>query len=202
MPGVAYDGQFLPGNRGASQLGRLKVLAYPGPASRELNPYTWLLYSHMGSQVEVGEFDLRHALRGAYDIIHLHWPELPLNTGSSTAALARVTKEVAILGHLRARGAKIVWTIHNFASHDQLHPTLEPWFWQQLVRKLDGYISLSNYGLSAAQERFPALHRLPGFVVPHGHYRGEYRVDASIDPRRALNLPRDARVILFFGKIR
>jgi beta-1,4-mannosyltransferase len=187
---------------GVTAAEKLKVLACPGLAARELNPYTWLLYSQMKAQAEVREFSMRNALRGHYDIVHLHWPELPLNAGSLPAALAGAMQLFTVLRYLRARGAKIVWTIHNLASHDQRHPRLETWFWQQFVRMLDGYICLTNYGRSAAEQRFPALRRLPGFVIPHGHYRDEYLVDAAADPRRALNLPHDARVILFFGKIR
>jgi beta-1,4-mannosyltransferase len=180
----------------------LRVLAYPGPANRGSNPYTSLLYSHMGHQVEVSEFCLKRGLRGHFDIVHLHWPELPLNATSSAAAFLRVMKQIAILVRLRRNGAKVVWTVHNLASHDQRHPALESWFWHEFLKQLDGYICLTNHGRLAAQERFPALRSLPAFVIPHGHYRGEYPVDLSVDPRHALHLPNDARVILFFGKLR
>jgi len=103
----------------------------------------------------------------------------------------------------RAQGVRTIWTIHNLFAHEQLYPKLEAWFWKTFINRLDGYISLSKVGMELAQERLPQLRKLPGFVIPHGHYRGEYPDHISCQEARAsLGIPPASRVVLFFGKIR
>jgi glycosyltransferase involved in cell wall biosynthesis len=68
---------------------------------------------------------------------------------------------------------------------------------------LDGYFSLSRSGQEAACERFPQLGSIPGFVVPHGHYRDAYpnRIGKS-QARSELGIPPTARVFTFVGQVR
>jgi glycosyltransferase involved in cell wall biosynthesis len=71
------------------------------------------------------------------------------------------------------------------------------------TRRLDGVISLSAAGVDALRDAFPALARVPTFVVPHGHYRAAYPAPVPrAAARRALDLPPDAPVILHFGVLR
>ena len=179
----------------------LKILAYPGLGARHGNPYTWLLYSNMPCQVD--DFNVRRACFGRYTILHLHWPESDLN-GSSTAVAAylRLSRRFFAIDCMRARGTKVFWTVHNLGAHERRHPLLERWFWRELLGRLDGYIALTEGGRAEAMKRFPLLHNLPGFVVPHGHYRGEYPEAPAVDSRAALGLARDAKIVLFFGQIR
>ncbi len=103
----------------------------------------------------------------------------------------------------RQRDVKIVWTVHNLSSHEQIHPGLEAEFWNNFTNRVDGYITLSKTGLEVVQEHFPKLKRVPGFVIPHGHYRGEYPDTLSRQSaREQLGIANSAKVVLFFGKIR
>ena len=182
----------------------MRVLARPAFSSRQENPYNWLLYTYMKDLgVCVNEFSWQHAIANNHKIWHLHWPELPLNNQNFLKALIKTQALLLQIDWARSRGTQIVWTVHNLAAHEQFYPQLETWFWQAFIRRIDGYISLSNAGMEAAQQRFPALKNLPGFVIPHGHYRGEY--EDGISPaaaRAALGLPMSAKVLLFFGRIR
>ena len=108
----------------------------------------------------------------------------------------------SLMDALRVRGTKIIWTVHNLKAHEGQHPRLEQWFWPAFTKRLDGYIALTSSGQTVARERFANLDRLKGFVIPHGHYRGEYPLDAGIDARRELGIAPQARVFLFFGQIR
>ena len=56
--------------------------------------------------------------------------------------------------------------------------------------------------MRSAREKFTELRNLPGTVVPHGHYRGEYPDDSREDCRQQLGIPSNAKVVLFFGWIR
>jgi glycosyltransferase involved in cell wall biosynthesis len=55
----------------------------------------------------------------------------------------------------------------------------------------------------AAQESFPHLRSLPGFVVPHGHYRqADPQTVTRESARQQLGIELDVNVILSFGRIR
>lgn len=182
----------------------MQVLARPAFSSRKENPYNWLLYTYMKDLgVGVDEFSLKCAIASNYKICHLHWPELPLNNRNLLKALIKAQALLLQLDWARSRGAKTLWTVHNLAAHEQFYPQLEAWFWKAFLQRLDGYITLSQAGMEAAQKRFPQLKNLPGFVIPHGHYRGEYEDDISPQAARmALGIPASAKVVLFFGRIR
>jgi glycosyltransferase involved in cell wall biosynthesis len=180
----------------------MRVLAYPGVEVGESNnPYTRLLYGNMRASVD--SFSYSRAIRQRYDILHIHWPEWELNVWRNPLiVLSRLRLKLVLIDVMRARGAKLVWTVHNLKAHDGLHPRIERWFWREFIKRLDGYIALTTGGRAAAQERFPALQHIPGFVIPHGHYRGVYCSEGESSVRHELGLPPEARVILFFGQIR
>jgi len=179
----------------------MKVLAYPGFNQREINPYTRLLYGPMAA--EVSDFSHRGALAAHYDIFHLHWPEWELNSVvNPIEAALRLRLKLLLIDSMRARGTKLIWTVHNLKAHDGLHPRLERWFWNAFTKRVDGYIALTESGRAAAKEHFPNLERVSGYVVNHGHYRDEYPHDSSENARDELGLSRSARVALFFGQIR
>lgn len=179
----------------------MRVLASPGLGAREWNPYTWLLYSQLACRVD--EFSYKRAAWHSYEIAHFHWPETPLNTASPEFIIKmKLCRDLFFIEKLRHRGSKMFWTVHNLGAHESLHPELENWYWDRFTAKLDAFIALTQTGLAAARERFPRLRRIPGFVIPHGHYRDEYSMRPRTDCRRDLNLPPGAKVILFFGKIR
>jgi len=175
----------------------MRILAWPNDST---NPYTPLLYSEMGSSVSVDEFSAQKLLH-RYAVWHIHWPESLLNIRNRSKAAFKLAGLFAAVDYLRWRGAKIIWTMHNFRAHDALHPSLEAHFWRLFIPRVDGAISLSETGLSLAKAKFPALRLVPTAVIPHGHYRDEYP-QSNVDGRAALGIPPRARVILFFGAVR
>lgn len=174
------------------------------PASAPANPYTQLLYAAVRELgVEVEEFAPERLARGAYDVWHLHWPDGLLSKPGPATATAKVATLGAMLELAGARGIRRVWTVHNLRAHDQLHPRLERRFWPMLTRRLDGYISLSDTVRDQAIERFPALRKLPGFVIPIGNLRGAYpaRLTRS-QARTSLGIAENALVLVHLGQIR
>jgi beta-1,4-mannosyltransferase len=180
------------------------VLAQPAFNNRHFNPYNWLLYTGMQKLgIPVAEFSPRQLFHKPHQVWHLHWPELVLNDQNGLKAFIKAQILLLQLRYAKIRGTKIVWTVHNLGSHNRFHPRLEHWFWNAFTHQLDAYISLSEGGIDAAQSQFSALKSIPGFVIPHGHYRGEY--PNSVTPqaaRAALGIPNSKQVILFFGRIR
>jgi len=180
----------------------LRIIAWPASKNRERNPYNHLLYSHMKG-VRVDEFSVERLLRNRYDVWHIHWPESFLNFEATAVTAALKSQAILnLMDFAHRRGSKIIWTVHNLATHEGRFPKLERWLWAAFLSRIDGYISLSESGLIAAQQKFPQLRNLPTYVVPHGHYRGEYPTGGDSDRRRCLGIARNAKVVLFFGTIR
>lgn len=162
------------------------------------NPYTGMVYSHLPADVEVDGWP--GDLRRKYSVWHMHWPDSLLNIPNRFYAAYKVAGMFATIDFLKARGTKIVWTMHNFASHEALHPGLERWFWKHFIPRVDGAISLSEAGLAMGEARFPRLREVPTTVIPHGHYRSVY--PPARGSRQALGIPEKARVAMFFGAVR
>jgi beta-1,4-mannosyltransferase len=182
----------------------LRVLAWPGLGARAINPYTWLLYSHLASLgARVEEFSVPRALRGGYDILHVHWPEKALAAASWVEGLAGALAALITLDAARAHGARVVWTAHNAQPHEARHPRLERWFWRAFIRRVDAVIHLSAAGRQTVEAAFPALADRPSAVIPHGHYRGSYPDTVSGgEARAALGVPAGAPVAAFIGMVR
>lgn len=176
----------------------MRVLAWP--VHSPTNPYTPLLYSHLGPDVDVEEFSAKRAIQ-KYSVWHVHWPESLLNIRNPWHAASKLAGFFAALDCLRARGAKLVWTVHNCRPHERLHPSMEERFWPTFVPRVDAIISLSPTGLAIALDSFPQFRQLPSTVIPLGHYRSEYPPHDP-DARKALGIPSQARVVLFVGAIR
>jgi glycosyltransferase involved in cell wall biosynthesis len=181
---------------------RLRILARPARSSLKHNPYTSVLYEEVQKAgLSVFEYRPYRAPFGRWDVLHVHWPE---SVFDHTLAEALPTTESLLFGvrRARARGAKLLWTVHNLRTHEHLHSRLEERFMRRFISELDGVVALTNTGLEAARERFPGLARKPAWIVPHPHYRGQYPDD--IDRRVAkerLGLAEGTRVMLVFGRM-
>lgn len=192
------------GGDGSSDAEPLRVLGVPAFSNRELNPYNALLYQAMiRTGVVVDELTPRNLVGGRYDIVHVHWPEHLFSAPGGGRTMFQAIAFIAVVSWLRWRGTKMVWTVHNVVGHQRSHRWLETRMWRWFVNRVDGYIALSHGGREAALTRYPTLACRPGFVIPHGHYRGAYpdTIDRD-DARTVLRLPRNANVVCFFGAIR
>jgi glycosyltransferase involved in cell wall biosynthesis len=163
-----------------------------------------LLYEgieRLGAQVD--EFSVPQLLSHRYDIWHIHWPEHFLNVRRGWQAALRAWGIPALMDAVHALGTRIVWTGHNLRAHEGGGTKLEEMFWRRFIDRLDGFISLSNCGLELIYYQHPTLRNVPCFVIPHGHYCGEYPVRYTrAQARQVLGLHGNGPVILFFGTIR
>lgn len=180
----------------------MRILAQP--AFKSSNPYTRTIYQPMTKLgVVVDEFSPVRLLLGNYDIWHRHWPDRSLNHLSRVKVFCKVLAAILCTLIARFKGTRIVWTVHNLETHEKFYPRLERWYWRFFIRTLDGYISLSETALLAAQKKFPELSLLPGFVVPHSNYRDRYDDSLTFsEARNRLNLRSSDKVILLIGKLR
>lgn len=182
----------------------MKVIALPAFKNKGVNPYNALLYENLiALGVEVNEFSAWKLVINRYDIWHIHWPELVINTPSYLMASLRARAFLSLLEVARKKGIKIVWTVHNLRSHERFHPKLEERFWEHFLNMIDAHISLTVKGQEELFKTYPQLRHVPGFVIPHGHYRDVYPNEISREQARALlGIPEDSKVILFIGQIR
>lgn len=74
---------------------------------------------------EVTAFSRRCAFRGRFDLLHVHWPEVIISARNMRPrSVLRISANLAALAWLKARGAKIAWTVHNLSPHDSSPNTL------------------------------------------------------------------------------
>ena len=182
----------------------LRILALPAYRNRRFNPYSAALYEKVaraGCLVE--EFSPAKLLLERWDIWHIHWPDLLTSDFSTLCSLKRAVGFLALLPIAKLRGIRIVWTIHNLRAHDVRYPWLHALCLRCFVRAVDGYLSLTATARDQALQQYPQLRRIPGSVTPHGHYRDVYPAGLTREAaRRALDLPLEDKVFVFFGLVR
>jgi glycosyltransferase involved in cell wall biosynthesis len=183
----------------------LRVAAFPAGRPGLSNPFAALYAGALRDEgAIVDDFRVAALFRGRYDIVHVHWPEWVLDARSRRRAVTFL----AALAWARRRGARVVWTVHNLAHHERdlagaTGRRFSDQLWDRFFGLVDGFFSLTENGVAATREAFPALRSTPAFVVPHGHYRAVYpNVVTEAAARAHLGIASGARVCLFFGQVR
>jgi glycosyltransferase involved in cell wall biosynthesis len=163
----------------------LRIWCFPGEENRLSNPYTAILVTQLrrlGHTVSSPGWLRRFT--GRCDVIHLHWPQKVVRA-SLFGSLRTIAVWSAFLALQKARGAKIVWTMHNVASHEGERPKLERFWMKHLIARLSGIHALSQDSLEQARAHYPALAALPALVAPHWTYSDAYpqpNPDARVTP--------------------
>lgn len=182
------------------------------PDWREGNPYQQLLadvLTPLGVEVVFPKgyrrgMPLSRALlpRPRVDLLHLHWPTPYLRSDQTFMRGVYCLRTLADIALVRKAGIPVVWTVHNLVTHDTPTPQLERWFSSRLAALVDGLIVHSE---TAAQEvvRELGAPREKISVIPHGPLRDAYGAPPSrAEARKALNLPEDVPLAMFFGLVR
>jgi glycosyltransferase involved in cell wall biosynthesis len=182
----------------------LKVLV--SPVRMPGNPYIDLLQAEVAAQpgVSLTGYTRREIARTSWDVVHLHWPEWLVRTGSEPQAWADAAIGLSLLATARARGARVAWTAHDLRPHDTQGSRVLRWFMDRFAAQVDCLFALSERSRAAVMAEYPRLRPRVTAIVPHGHYRNVYPDPGTsvVDARRALGLPDEADVVLFFGQVR
>ncbi|WP_328295151.1 glycosyltransferase family 4 protein [Kineococcus sp. NBC_00420] len=180
---------------------RLLVHLHPAPDRDMVNPYLSMLVAGLRSEgVEVVELGTREF--DDTSVVHVHWPEMPLNAAKLQWTLRRLKNLFAALVSARRHGVPVVWTVHNLRAHDGRRPALQRLLWQVFPRLVDGWISLSRSGIEPTEVAFPALRGKPRAVVAHGTYAGVIGHPDRSASRSGLGLPQEARILGLVGRIK
>ncbi|WP_395337301.1 hypothetical protein WBP06_22250 [Novosphingobium sp. BL-8H] len=150
------------------------IWSFPGEENRRSNPYTSTLIDELrklGHTAFSPSWPQR--VLGRCDIVHLHWPQKVVQD-SLLLSLRSITLWLTFLALQKARGARIVWTVHNVASHEALRPRLERWWMLRLLGLVDGVHALSADSLREARTIYPAIAKKEYLIAPHWTYAGAY----------------------------
>ncbi len=176
------------------------------------NPYQALTYSALNGVDEVAvpvadifEAPLARDPGGRLDgrVLHLHWVN-PIAQQSPVleVAVARVERFKSKLLELKARGVKVVWTIHNTVPHELNHYFLELEVCQFLAREAD----LVHIMSAATPQLVDDYYRIPAdkiVQIEHPAYNGVYpQVLDREHARTRLGLSDAQLSYVFFGAIR
>jgi glycosyltransferase involved in cell wall biosynthesis len=182
----------------------VKVLAFPAFKNKSSNPYNYLLYSGIENEgVEVHEFSFKRCLSLNYDLIHIHWPELYLNSNYMIKAFIYSFMLVFCLYFSKIFGKKIVWTIHNLKPHNVKYKGLNKLFWPCYLRLVDGVISLSKANEKLFFDKFTFKQKINNVVIYHGLYDNYYENNVThSDARKHFSIEAYKKVALFIGQIK
>lgn len=175
-----------------------------------LNPYSNMLYLHPRAAgwkvIETSQLQrlLGHLRRlTAGDVFHVQW-SWPLfkSTGTSADAAAAVDAFCEAVKRCRERGVRLLWTVHNLASHDSQFMELESRFNNFMGRSADVILQLNDYTEHVCREDF-SIGDAQFVTIRHSSYQGVYSDEVSAAAaRRALGVDQSDAVIGFLGQVR
>lgn len=150
------------------------VWSFPGEENLRSNPYTATLVRELRALgLTVATPGWLGRLLGRCNIVHLHWPQKVIQP-SLAASLRSTSMWLVFLTLQKARGARIVWTLHNVQSHEAHHPKLEQWWMRRFLRLVDGVHAMSETSLAEAEAIYPAVASKMPLVAPHWTYGNAY----------------------------
>jgi glycosyltransferase involved in cell wall biosynthesis len=142
---------------------------------------------------------------GRHDIIHIHWIDPFVRSGSNNVDLKNAYSLVRDLVFCALHGSKIVLTIHNLIGHDSNSPKLEIAI-QTLLASISSRIIIHCESARHELElcyRWAPIIKSKIRVINHGSFIRNYRNTITKDEARTrLSIPPEKTVLLFFGQIR
>ncbi|MTD12750.1 glycosyltransferase [Nakamurella sp. YIM 132087] len=126
------------------------------------NPYLAQLWDSIGGQVVPLTFSWRDAVLGRFDVLHVHWPELLLRSGSPLKRWLRRVLLLVVLLRIRTGPRALVRTVHNLRPHEEGNRTE-----RALLRLFDRWTTLFVTLVPSTPLPVPGAARA---VIAHGDY--------------------------------
>ncbi|MBF6063312.1 glycosyltransferase family 4 protein [Nocardia terpenica] len=185
----------------------LKILVAHLDSPSGGNPDLPLLYSAVraAGDVIVEPFSTFALLRERWDVVHIYWPEWCIRRDRGTAVMAAdAARILTLLGSVRRRGTKVVWSLNNLRPHEVDGIGLVDGFLSAFTRLVDLVVCSSQSLLDEFLQEYSALRRVESRIIRPGSYRGVYPDDdvSTAEARTKLDLPADARILLSLGMVR
>lgn len=147
------------------------------------NPFVDQFVDSITPAASVERFSWPTALRGDYDLLHVHWPEVL--TRGTEPALVRARRVIRLAIRLRLTRTPLVQTVHNLSPHDP-GGRLDRFLLGLLDRATTRFVVMSQ-----THQRMLAPRQVD--LIAHPHYRDAYPA-SDATPRY--------RAALFFGMLR
>lgn len=102
--------------------GPLTVLESFGPPHGRTNPYLVQLFASFPDRIHAEYFSWGRALRGDYDVLHVHWPEVMVRGSDRLRTVLRCGAFLLTLLRIRLTRRALVRTLHNRQPHERPDP--------------------------------------------------------------------------------
>lgn len=137
------------------------------------------------------------------DVLHVHWTSaIAKRAADEEAASAAVDRFTRFIDELRAKGVRIVWTVHNRLPHEFSHLEPELALCRFLADRADIVHVMSEQTSGIVADLYPLpAHKVR--VIPHPSYEGVYDLASPKPaPRERFQLAVDEATVLAFGRMR
>jgi beta-1,4-mannosyltransferase len=142
---------------------------------------------------------LTRATRASADILHLDWLHPFYTSDNPTKAI--VKKAHLVTDAMLMRDIPVVWNVHNLVSHEGTAQDDDE-RGRMLLDRITTFVSFTQAGVEQVRDRWPLAKRRQVVVIPHGNFIGAYpNTISSLEARTRLELPDDARIALFLGRL-
>ncbi|HAF62495.1 MAG TPA: hypothetical protein DCK95_09235 [Anaerolineaceae bacterium] len=133
-------------------------------------------------------------------ILHFHWTAYQYEQETQVGTFYNLLKYMIKLKRAKARGYKIVWTMHNYLPHDTKFKTANYLERLWMAHCADAVIVHASCGKNILAKKL--LRRKDVYVIPHGNYIPFFNRLSKEDAKQTLGAPVNKPMLLFFGYIR
>jgi len=131
-------------------------------------------------------------------VIHIHW----INVFYELDDKNSIDSFFKTLTWAKTNKFTIIWTVHNFVSHESKNYDLEIEIRKKVSQIADHIIVHGTFAKNMICKEY-LVEPEKVHVIPHGHYRGFYKdLIPAEDAKKQLGITNDDFVFLFFGNIR
>jgi beta-1,4-mannosyltransferase len=143
--------------------------------------------------------------QGRVDVLHIHWTHSFIFGSRVPLQYYHGWRFVLGLAIAKARGIRVVWTLHNLLDHERRNLRAELFFRRRIAKLADAVLVHCTYARETASSAYGMSRGEVGKfrVIPHPNFIGIYDDSVSeAEARASLGLSESNLVFLFFGNIR
>lgn len=181
------------------------------PAWQESNPYLNIIYLaarargvHLDGHIRLGSLLDALKMAGKGDMLHMHWTAAVCQKAATAERAAQNLADLAAaIRSFKARGGRVLWTVHNVLPHETRYRDIE----LELNAFLGEVSDVVHVMSEATFDLLQGLYHLPPekhVQIPHPSYQGLHVVTPADREagRSRLGIPAERKVLLFFGQMR
>jgi beta-1,4-mannosyltransferase len=166
------EGPARPDGGSSGTRERIRVL-HVLPAPNGTTQYVDHMIGGAPPEIRILTFSWFRAIFGAYDVLHVHWPEFLVRQRTPAGRFVKQLLACTLLFRLEVTETPVVRTAHNIEPHESGN-RLERRFLEALDRRTALWIRLNPTTPLPAGVRHA--------TIPHGHYRSVFPPDPSTTP--------------------